>query len=309
VERLPRSAGKIGSLLALAGDDQPEIRGSRLDSFQRVVLLTVVVELLVRRILSPGTALAHGTAAGAAPVLASDVLLTLGFALCLLLGFFPRSGKIAGIAAALLAAFAAVWYLPETANHAFLMALCLFFPAAVDRDKPAEQELALQALRWCWVIVFFTSGIQKLVYGLYLRGELLTHMIAHEETFATMFGALMPAGELARIRGLAATGGPYLTDWTPLVLMSNMVWIFEILAPLLLLYKPTRSIAAVSTLLFVGAIELGARELFFGVMAVNSTLLFLRGDWIRRLLPVYVLAFTLLILVEAGVLWPGFEFF
>lgn len=309
MERLQRSAGQIGAFLALAGDAQPEIRGSRLDAFQHVVLLTVVVELLVRRILSPGSVLDRGAAAASAPVLLSDVLLTLGFSLCLLLGFFPRSSKAAGISAAVLAAFAAVWYLPETANHAFLMALCLFFLAAVDRKKPEEQALALQALRWCWVIVFFASGIQKLIYGLYFRAELLIYMIAHEETFATLFGALMPAGELVRIRGLAATGGPYLTDWTPLVVMSNVVWIFEILAPVLLLFKPTRSIAAVLTLCFVAAIELGARELFFGVMAVNLTLLFFRRDWIRRLLPAYVLAFSLLILVEAGILWPGFEFF
>ena len=282
---------------------------SRLEAFQRAVLLTVVVELLVRRILSPGSAYDHGAAATAPPVLLSDVLLTLGLSLCLLFGFFPRSQKVSGLAAAVLAVFAAIWYLPETANHGFLMALCLLFPAFVDRSKPEEQQLALQALRWCWVIVFFASGIQKLVYGLYDRAELLTYMIAHEETFATMFGVLMPAGELERICALAATGGPYLTEWMPLVLMSNLVWIFEILAPAFLLYRPSRSMAAAATLLFVVAIELGARELFFGFIAINLTLLFLRGDWIRRLLPVYVLAFALLLLVEAGILWPGFEFF
>ncbi|MEE8524873.1 MAG: hypothetical protein V3T72_13140, partial [Thermoanaerobaculia bacterium] len=139
MERLQGSAGQIDSLLALAGDDQPEIRGSRLDSFQRVVLLTVVVEFLVRRIISPGSAFDHGAAAGTAPVLLSDVLLTLGFSLCLLLGFWPRSRKVAGVSAAVLAALAALWYLPETANHMFLMALCLFFLAAVDREKLEEQ--------------------------------------------------------------------------------------------------------------------------------------------------------------------------
>lgn len=294
--------------MALAGDDQPQTRGSRLEAFQRVVLLTVVAELLVHRVLSPGSTFEQGAAA-AAPVVLSDVLLTLGFSLCLLLGFFPGSARPAGILAAVLAAFAALWYLPATANHSFLMVLCLFFAAAVDRDEPAEQDLALQALRWCWVIVFFTSGVQKLVYGLYFRGELLTYMIAHEDTFANLFGALIPVDELTRIRALAETGGPYLSEWSPLALMSNMVWIFEIVAPVFLLLKPSRSVAAVLTLLFVAAIEFGARELFFGVMAVNLTLLFFRGDWIRRLLPAYFLAFALLILVAAGVLWPGFEFF
>lgn len=300
----------IEKLLALTDDDQPEIRRSRLESLHLVVLLTVIVELVVRKIYSREAWLAAPGESVERPLGLIDPFFPLALTLCLALLFFVgRVRRPASVAAAALTTLSVIWYLPASANHAFLMAIVLSVLALVDLDRPEDRRLALQALRWCWLIVFFVSGAQKLVYGLYLRGEFLTFMIAHEETFAAMFGWLLPAAELEQIRALAATGGPYLTGWTPLVAISNLVWVFEIAAPLALLYRPTRSAAVALVLLFVVAIELGAREIFFGLMAVNLTLLFARRDWIRRLLPVYVVAFALLILIQAGVLWPGFEFF
>lgn len=299
------------AFLALAGDDRPDVRQaperaretvrSQLESFHRIVLLTLVVELVSRRVLDR-----QPWKASSGPV---DAFFPFAAAVCLALLYFPRSRRPAAVGAALVAAVSALWYLPASANHAFLMAICLFLLALTDPEVPEERLLALQGLRWCWVIVFFVSGVQKLVYGLYLEGEFLTYMIAHEETFGALFGLLLPASELERIHALTAAGGPFVSAWAPFAVVSNLVWLFEIAVPCFLLHRRSRPAAVALTLVFVVAIELGAREIFFGLMAVNLILLFTRRDWIRVLMPAYLVGFALMLLIEGGVLWPHLEFF
>ena len=58
-------------------------------------------------------------------------------------------------------------------------------------------------LDWLGVIVLFYSGLQKLLYGTYFRGQFLAFTVAQIDTFRKAMGFLLPAGELARLRSLS----------------------------------------------------------------------------------------------------------
>jgi hypothetical protein len=58
------------------------------------------------------------------------------------------------------------------------------------------------------------------------------------------------------------------------VLMSNVVWLAELLLPVGLLVPRTRTASAVLAVAFVLAIQLGAREMGFTILFVNLLVLF-----------------------------------
>ena len=72
--------------------------------------------------------------------------------------------------------------------------------------------------------------------------------------------------------------------------------------PPLLLFARTRTFAVGALIVYVFAIEAGARELFFGLVIVAMLLLFAPESWLRRTFPVFVAAYVYLALVAFGVL-------
>lgn len=200
------------------------------------------------------------------------------------------------------------WVLtPAVANHVHLELACVALFALLDVADDAERGLLLASLRWVGVVVFFAAGLQKLLYGTYFRGELLTWMIAQRPPFAALFGFLLPADELARLTALdgASVGsGPYRTSAPLLLALSNAVWIAELALPPLMLWRRTRVAAALAAALFVLAIQLGARETLFALLFSQLCLLLLPGEGYRRLAPVYVLAYLYLAAFLLG-LAPG----
>lgn len=288
----------LDRVLSLAGDDLPELRGSRMDSIRVFLLLNAVVEISLTHAYDD----------------TSDHLFRFLLPLALIVWFgvsFVRSLRRPATLAAAITMFVVVaWRLPATPNHYLIAAIALLFLAVLDTDRPEESHLCLQGLRWLIVIVLCVSGLQKLAYGTYFRADFLTFAMAANEYFAMPFEHLLPAEELARVRSLggnAAGAGPYGTGWLPLVAASNLVWVFEIAGPLLLLRRSTRAIALSATVLFLMVIEVSAREVFFGAISVNLLLLFARRDWNSRLLPAFVLLYGILIASKLGLL-PGFFF-
>ena len=91
------------------------------------------------------------------------------------------------------------------------------------------------------------------------------------------------------------------------ILMSNSVYVFEILAGILLLFRRTRVHAVLAAIAFVFMIECAARELTFGALMVNLVLLFLPGAWIKRLLPFFVIYYGYLVAMKVGI-FPMFEY-
>ena len=86
--------------------------------------------------------------------------------------------------------------------------------------------------------------------------------------------------------------------------LSNAVYAFEIAAAALLLARATRTATAVSCIVFLGLIEIGAREILFGAVFANLLLLFFSSDLNRRLLPVFALLYLWLVAMRLGLVPP-----
>jgi hypothetical protein len=88
------------------------------------------------------------------------------------------------------------------------------------------------------------------------------------------------------------------------VLVSNAVWIAELVLPFGLLARRTRLAAAATATALVVAIQLGARETGFALLFVNLLLLFAPPRVARVLLPPF-LALLGVALAAAGGLAPA----
>jgi hypothetical protein len=203
--------------------------------------------------------------------------------LCCLGGLlFPRYTLWATRIALVLSGMQIVEDLPLSANHAFLEFLVLGLLSLLDESRDDERLLLLQALRWLTLIFFFYTGFQKLLYGRYFDGQFLAYATATQDHFAKMFQHMMSADEFARLRlhRVAKIGaGPYRVDSIFFLLVSNGVYLFEMAAGALLLVPRLRRIVAVASILFVIAIEIGAREFVFGALMINLLFVFLPGRW------------------------------
>jgi len=199
---------------------------------------------------------------------------------------------------------------PATSNHFFIEYLCVALLALCDLDAADERALLLSGARCLTLIVLFWSGMQKVLYGTYFNASFLGFAISSKPSFAALFSWVVPAAEVARLRAVRPIGpgaGPFNIE-TPLALvMANGVYVFEMLAPLLLLIRRTRAAAAVATIAFVFCIEAGALELMFGALFLNLLLLFLPRPLNRTLLPGFAALYAVLIASRLGVL-PRFWF-
>ena len=191
----------------------------------------------------------------------------------------------------LFAVAAVLWLFPNLPNHFFLVVFCLTVLQLLDLERPSEAVLGLRTLRWAAVVVFTATGFQKVRYGTYFHGEFMTWAIAHTERFAALFQAVMPAEEWQRLRALPREG-PFGTSWWPLVAVSNLVWVFELTAPIFLFFRRTREAITAAMIVFLFFIELGAREWMFGCIFVSLMLLFPRGSYLPRAIPIYALIYA-----------------
>lgn len=279
--------------------DSPGVSSARhLAAFRVLLLAHFAVQSWVWALKPPPVpvtfppALIHGAAA----------LLTL---LCLasLLG----RGRLACVLALPVVLWEIAWIFPLTANHNFLGFVLVGFCAYLDPRQPEEEALLIQSLRWVAVLIFLWAGLQKALHGLYFRGEFLTWMVAHGvDRWADIFGWLMPAEELQRVRHYPrymAFSGPYRVDSLPFLVVANGVWLGEIALGAGMLFRRTREIAALAAVALVFLIQLAPREFMFALLYTNLLLLFVRGEWNRRLLPVFLLAYAYLLAVLMGA--PG----
>jgi hypothetical protein len=237
-------------------------------------------------------------------------LILLATAGAALLGLAPwLRMRMTRIATLLLLAQVVVTF-PITANHVFLEVLVMALLAFLDESREDESVLLLRSLRGMTVIFFFYTGLQKVLYGTYFDGQFLGWVTASQDRFAWLFQHVIDPAELARLReqgtGQAGTG-PFTVDSTLFVVMSNAVYVFEMGAALLLLWPRTRAATAIASILFVVAIEAGAREFVFGAMMIGLLMLFLPLSWLRFAFPLVVAMYIYLIAAAFDVV-PMFEY-
>lgn len=282
-----------GALRVLDGDD-PSRRTAKLRAFEIAFVLVVGTEYWARAIPKWQeltefyvVALVLATAACAAAC--------------------TRRGRRLGFVVLAATQAAVVWReFPATGNHAYLELVLCTLAALLDPYRPADDgRLYLRAVRWIVCVVFFYGGLQKLVHGYYWRGQYLAYSLS-TESFRGVLRVLLPADELARLAsyGGQVGDGPYLLSSPLAVAASIAICAAEIALAPLLVWPRTRRLAIAAALAFLLAVEVAAREAFFGLVFANAILLFTWSDVHRRLVPFVALVLVLMIMVRLGILPP-----
>jgi hypothetical protein len=193
---------------------------------------------------------------------------------------------------------------PAAGNHAYLELILCALAAFLDPRRPQEQTLYLRSVRWLVCIVLFYGGVQKAVHGYYWRGQFLLYSLGATPWFAAVFRPLIRDADFVRLAAYKGEvgDGPYLVDGIGFAAFSNAVYLLEIALVPLLLIPRTRKLGVLATVAFLAAIEVGARELFFGLVYINAVLLFWPSDLNRRLIGVFAAVLAALMLVRVGVL-------
>ncbi|MGH7786114.1 MAG: hypothetical protein ACRERC_04560, partial [Candidatus Binatia bacterium] len=282
---------RVMRLLDLADDDARGAQSAILRAFRLFLLFHVATRTWFWFLREP-----HDDTAFRVTLAA---LLTL----CALLAVRPGWQRRATVAALAVLACKLVDSFPSTSNHFFIEILCVALLAAFDLESGEERALCLVTLRWVVVLVLFWTGLQKVLYGTYFDGQFLGFSIATRASFADLFQWILPAAEIDRLRGLRPIGvgsGPFAFQSPLGWLVSNGVYVFEIVAPALLLVRRTRPWAAVAVIAFTALIEIGAREFLFGALFVNLLLLFFARPVNRALLPAFALFYVWMIGVRLG---------
>lgn len=183
--------------------------------------------------------------------------------------------------------------LPAAANHAFVEALTVTFVGSAylcdSREKSDEFEQASRntmfALRWWPILLMLWTGINKLIYRTYFDGAYLAEKLRNEPRFQNMLAPFMNDGELERIT--SAGDGPFYFQSIFLILLSNSVYITEILAGGFLLFRKTRILGLITCMAVIVAIEVFAREITFGiffVLLVSTYTKLLENRFVRAIL-------------------------
>lgn len=221
--------------------------------------------------------------------------------------FAPTARRATAVVLALMS-LKLVAALPAASNHLFLETGLVGLLVFLDPWSDDEAPFLLRGMKCATVIVFFTTGLQKLWYGTYLGGQFLAFTIANVDTFRAALGFLVAPDELARLRSYAPLeGGPYRVASPLFLLASNASWIAEMALPVLLVPLRTRAFALVGAVLFVVAIEAAAREIFFGMLFAELLLLFAPRDATTRTLPFAAAFYAYLLLMRWSVL-PAWSF-
>ncbi|HYC53743.1 MAG TPA: hypothetical protein VEL28_02230 [Candidatus Binatia bacterium] len=194
------------------------------------------------------------------------------------------------------------WTLPFTNNHFILEMLVMIVLAVaggsrrsdasrnahVQARSDGDVRLAWRGVAWLTLIVFFHTGLQKVIYGYWFGGEFLAWMIGNTNRFGDLFMLFLSGGDILRLRAynaLSAGTGPYRVDSALFIAASNLVYIAEMALPVLLAWPRTRRLAAIASLVLVFVMQLGAREYGFAFLFLHLLMMFLPGDAIRRTLP------------------------
>lgn len=274
-------------------DGEPVDGNDQMRSFEQALVLIVATEYLCRAIR-----------AGEIPTLLwVATFAVVGAAGLVLVAPLRRVGLVAllGIHAGVM-----TYEFPASGNHAYLELLLLGLLLLLDPARAEERRLFLRAGRWIVCVILLASGVQKLAWGYYLDGQFLAYKMG-TETYRAVLSPLLSDGEAARLAAMNGQpgAGPYLTSSPALVAAARVVVLAEVVLPPLLVIRLTRAAALAASLLLLFAIEAAAREVFFGLVMVNATLLFGPPRLQRAFVPAAAVACGALLASRLGLLPPA----
>jgi len=236
-------------------------------------------------------------------LIATATLLSVAFAL----SFAPRLAPLASRLALPALVAQLIMTFPTTDNHFFVELLAVSLLALPGAPSSSDDALVLRALLWMTALILFHTGLQKILYGHYFRGDFLAFMVGRGDRFAAALTAILPADEITRLQSydpLRTGAGPYRVASPLLTAASNFVYLAELVLPALFFFPSTRRAAAWCAIALVTVIQLGAREIGFWLLFSNLLLLFLPGAWNQRLLPALIALYGWALAAGFGVL-PG----
>jgi hypothetical protein len=227
-----------------------------------------------------------------------------------LVALAPRTRRLGFVGFTALALATHAIYFPHAGNHLLLLLLFSAMAAFFDLREDAQHKLFVQLTRWMIAIVFFYSGLQKLLHGFYFRGEVFAYYVSLHENYRVFFKFLAPPEEIARLEALtgAVGDGPYRFDAPLALLASNATYLLEMGLPPFLLWRRTRQWAVLAAAASFTLIQLAARELFFFGLFMNGLCLLLPGKLHRRFVIAFAAYFGWLLLMLLHVLpeiWFG----
>ncbi|MDX2008585.1 MAG: hypothetical protein SFW67_00260 [Myxococcaceae bacterium] len=125
---------------------------------------------------------------------------------------------------------------PVTANHVFLGTVASLLLALLDARQADEARQLQRSLVALVLLALFHGGLAKLAHGAWFRGQTLAWLTMVRLDVRAALAPFLPAETLARLSALvpAPGAGPFELSG-PLVLVSNVVWVLELVAPLALL--------------------------------------------------------------------------
>lgn len=269
--------------------DQAELGPPLLRVLWRVLLSTNLI-LLTESLLD--VRLANPTV----PIDAfASEFIRMGLFAAILAGSFWSRGLAVFAGAACLLSLSELWRLvPSGPNHGYLgyLSTCISsLGILLSRNRPLNEEdsttgsggacwSAIYAVRWLVVYVMLWSGLNKLLYATYFQGEFFASMVHKDPRFAKFFTWIVPAAELQQI--VDAENGPHRFRSLLPILGANVVYLSEIAAGLLLLFRHTASAGVLLTFAILVGIEIAAVELVFGGLMVNLLLIYFPRWYVHR---------------------------
>lgn len=204
------------------------------------------------------------------------------------------------------------WRFPMNSNHSWVEVLLLMALCIVKTNSRPQRELFVVWGRWLVALLFLHSGLQKVLHGVYFRGAFLGTRVREEsdDNFGLVMRLLLEPSEQKRLVDGLVQGyeGSYFLNSRLGLVVSNAIYLSELLTALLLFFPRTRfcgSMLAVSLLL---GIEATALEMTFGLLTLNLTMLFFRQ---RLRTPVAILSALgyLGLAVAQAIVGPKVSFF
>lgn len=202
-------------------------------------------------------------------------------------------------------ALSVFYYIEGQSNHGILIFIVLLFCQIFDFSKKNEARLLFQYLFAIFLLFFFYTGLQKVSYASYFQGQFFTYMMAHSERFSDFMAWFVSDQEMQRVKELKGSLGPFVSQSLVVKLMSNFVYLFELLVPILIWKNWHRQGLLIVLGIFVLSIQLSAKEVFFALAFINLLALFFYKETSRYLLPLTLICLVLLCAWQAY--FPSWE--
>ena len=172
---------------------------------------------------------------------------------------------------------------PINPNHCCLETLLLVLLLLVDFHQVLHRELLVAMGRWIITLIMVYSSLQKILHGEYFNGMFFAERV-NNERFRPFLKLVLHPEEFQALRQTLQSGleAPLVLHSPGALVISNLVYLSELLVAFLLLGRRTRVLGATLGLLILVAIEVVARELTFGLLALNLFMLFFPLRWRRR---------------------------